>query len=359
MGIRYISLAYCQTSINSLLCAGVPKPAGTNFGHNLVRRRRMKKHIFLCLQVLCSLALLGWVISLVPADSWTVLAATPLHYIALAATSMVGNQALCALRLYRLLQGPLPDVKFSLVCKSTWLGYFCSSFLPSSVGGDVVKLAWLAKNLGHGAVILAGMMLERVLSLIVTVVMVFVFFMWYASRKGYVLTSTPDALWLPASGIAGLAFCCVAGIWAMRSRHRYAALLRDYACQMREALRHWRQTPGRLLEAAFWSAAALGLTGIGVLLPIVWTTGADISALQAIGCNAATSLLTLIPVTINGIGVYEAGLVGLLAMLGVAEADAAQAAVCLRLMFVIVALPGACWLRFDSPAGKKHSLDHW
>jgi len=86
---------------------------------------------------------------------------------------------------------------------------------------------------------------------------------------------------------------------------------------------------------------------------MVRATGADINALQAIGCIATVTLLTLVPVAINGIGIYEAGLVGLLTILGVTETDAAQAAVCLRLVLVIAALPGVCWLRVGRPDGKK------
>jgi uncharacterized membrane protein YbhN (UPF0104 family) len=313
----------------------------------------MKKKLFLSLHILLSLVLLAWVVSLVPAGSWTALAAAPLHHIALATAAMIGNQALCAFRLYRLLRRPLPAAKFFLIFKGTWLGYFCSSFLPSSVGGDAVKLAWLAQNLGHGAAILAGMVVERVTSLMVTLVIVFVFLMRYASRQGYALAPGSGTLWLPASGIAGLALCCAIGIWAARSQHRYAALLRGYAGQIREALSSWRQAPGAVLEAGFWSAGTFVVAGLGVLLPIVWATGADISALQAIGCIAAATLLTLVPVAINGIGIYEAGLVGLLTMLGVTEAGAAQAAICLRLVLVIAALPGAYWLRFDQPDSPK------
>lgn len=306
----------------------------------------MKKKLVLGLQILLSLVLLGWVLSLVPADSWHALAAAPLHYVALAVIAMVSNQALCAIRLYRLLRGALPETQFSLIFKSTWLGFFCSSFLPSSVGGDIVKFAWLSKSLGNSATILAGMVVERVLNLGLTVSIACVFLMQSTFRLGYLSTGR-GIVWLLTLGVAGLALCCVAGVWATRSQHRYATLLRAYANQLREALRNWQQAPWRLLETVFWSGAAYIIAGIGVLAPTTWAAGADISSLQAIGCIATATLLTLIPVTINGIGVYEAGLAGLLVVASCSPEVSAQVAILMRIVTTLAALPGACWLRFN------------
>ena len=315
----------------------------------------MKKKIIFGLQILLSIALLGWMIVLLPVSVWRELAVAPLHYIALAVLNMVGVLALNAFRLYRLLQGILPGEKFGVIFKGTWLGYFCSSFLPSSVGGDAVKLVWLTKNLGNSATILAGMVVERVLNLCVTIVIAGVFIVQSASSLDSVFSAKPSTLWVLTLCIAGLALCYATGVWATRSQHRYATLLRGYAGQVREALQYWKQHPWRLFETVFWSAAALTLAGSGVLLPAAWTVGVDISALQAIGCIASVTLLALIPVALNGIGIYEAGLVGLLITIGVSEANAVQAAIALRFVLTLSSIPGACWLRFSHFGKEKNS----
>jgi hypothetical protein len=304
----------------------------------------MKKKLLFGLQILLSIALLGWVITLVPVDAWRNLPAVPLHHIALAMTCMVGFLALGALRLYRLLKGFVPGANFFLIFKGTWLGYFCSSFLPSSVGGDAVKLVWLSKRLGNSAAILAGMVVERVLNLSITIVIASVFLVQSASRLEYTFSTRPNTLWLLMLGIIGLTLCGAAGLFIARSQHRLAVRLRDYARQIREALQYWKQHPWCLFEAIFWSGSALILTGVGVLLPAVWAVGADISALQAIGCISTVTLLALIPLAVNGIGVYEAGLVGLLVMANCSPEASAQVAILVRIIIIFAALPGAGWL---------------
>jgi uncharacterized membrane protein YbhN (UPF0104 family) len=190
------------------------------------------------------------------------------------------------------------------------------------------------------------MVVERVLNLGVTITIASVFFVGFALRTDYTFPAELSIPWLLILGIVGLALCGVIGMWAVHSQHRYAVLLRSYTGQACKALYCWRQSPRLLLETVGWCSATFVVGGIGVLLPIVRATGADISLLQAIGCTSAATLLTLIPVAINGIGVYEAGVVGLLAIVGVAEANAAQAAILLRLVMIITAAPGAYWLRF-------------
>lgn len=302
----------------------------------------MHKKFLSLLQYAIAAALFIWVLSFVPVDSWSNLTGTSLIYLFPAFLGVILCQTLAAFRLYLFISSLIHNVSFCAVFKATWLGYFCSYFLPASIGGDVVKLIWIARKYQKNDVLLAGMVAERVISLFVTATVALLFFLTLPTTN---IEIDIARFYMMAALIALAAVLCSVIVYCIR---RYTKLVPEkviaYIHGARQALSHWKRARKPIVRAVALSALILLISGLAVLTPLLRSAGVSISPLHSIGCVSLVTLLTLIPVTINGIGVYEAGLVGVLALLGCPAESAAEAAVLMRLLSLIAALPGAYWL---------------
>ncbi|MDR1921560.1 MAG: flippase-like domain-containing protein [Candidatus Adiutrix sp.] len=304
----------------------------------------MRSKLLIFLQIITTVALLAWLVSLVPAQAWENLTTiSPLYFMA-ATASLIACQAIGAFRLQRIFLRTLPQAGFLLIFKSTWLGYFCSSFLPGSIGGDAVKFVWLKRALGQGPAVLAGMVMERAVSFSITLAVA----LWALAGLSLHLDLTRWAglrAWLPLFALAGAALALAFLLLTRYARPDRTVRLRGHMRTFWRTLRLWRQSPALTAETAALSLLSLVFAGAGVLAPLCWAVGYEITALQAVWCISLVTVITLVPVTVNGLGVYEAGLTSFLTASGCPLAEAAQAAILMRLVIIAAALPGALWLR--------------
>jgi uncharacterized membrane protein YbhN (UPF0104 family) len=95
-------------------------------------------------------------------------------------------------------------------------------------------------------------------------------------------------------------------------------------------------------------ALAVSLAGVlsylFSLLILAHELGIDVNLAQVAGVTGLTYFLTLLPISLNGWGVREVGVVALYSTLG-AEADQAVAlALVSRALLMISSLPGAIWV---------------
>jgi uncharacterized membrane protein YbhN (UPF0104 family) len=204
-----------------------------------------------------------------------------------------------------------------------FVGMYFNLLLPTSVGGDVVRAWYLDNGGGRRLAALASVFLDRFSGLIVLLALACVG-----------ISVTPLALpdWIPwfiwtTAACAVLAMVAAAGMSQITS---IKALQK-----VRLALEKLRQ-PGLLIGSTLLS---LGVQAGNVIL--VWLVG------QALGIDVPAgyywimvpmvSLLTMLPISINGWGVRENATVLFLAPLGVTK----DTAVTLALLWFAVFLTGS------------------
>lgn len=183
-----------------------------------------------------------------------------------------------------------------------YLGMFFSLFLPTSIGGDVVRAWVLAEQPRRRGAALLSVVSERFSGLIALVILAFL-----AALVQY------DTLpWWVLASVLGLTVGMVGGLTLLPIGKRYSIKLKSLA----QALSLSRQHRGR-----WWVALGLAfLVQLGSIVQIALVGHALGLSVPLLGYAVAVplvSLLTMLPLSLNGLGIREGSLILLLAPFGV------------------------------------------
>jgi uncharacterized membrane protein YbhN (UPF0104 family) len=213
----------------------------------------------------------------------------------------------------------------------TFAMLFSSNFLPTTIGGDVVRLAG-AIHLGFDRVIsVASLLVDRLVGM-AGMAMALPF-----GLPGY-LHSQPGS---PAAVSLSIPWL-----------NPLAGKIREFLDRLTQALAVWLRKPRSLL-------AALGFTWVHMLCTFatVWLLlggmGEQISFWLVMGLWSTTYFVTLLPISINGMGVQELAMTYFyVSMGGISEPSGLTLALLMRLLQMIASLPGALFIP-DIMAGKR------
>lgn len=208
----------------------------------------------------------------------------------------------------------------------TFTGLFAGNFLPTTVGGDLVRLAGTTRLHYDGAACAASLVADRVIGLIGMLVV----FPLGAQTCRHLIGATPDLPWASAS-LAGAS----SSLW-QRGGQLGMHLLRALA----EVARH----PGHALLAlaltwghmlCLFGLIGLVLSGMGEPLPMSTVAG----------LWSLVYVVTLLPVSINGLGVQELSAIYVFTHFGgVSPAAGVAVSLLMRVLMVFASLPGAVLL---------------
>lgn len=210
-------------------------------------------------------------------------------------------------------------------------GNFFNLVLPTSIGGDVARGWYLARGSRRGPAAALSVLADRLIGLYVLVAL---------ACAAALVEPLPGWVrgWVAAAGaggLLGLVLLAVARRWqppAGRRRWR----------EMAAALEFYARSP-RLL----WLATLLSLAVQWLNVLLVWfvalAVGADVSLVFCCVLMPLVTLLTLAPISVNGMGVREGGMVVLLAPLGIAADQAVTLSLLWFAVFLAAGLAGGVW----------------
>lgn len=190
------------------------------------------------------------------------------------------------------------------------IGMYFNLLLPTSVGGDVVRIWYLNAGSGRKLRATAATMLDRLSGLVVLVALACVAVLFAPAE-------TP--LWVPLSAF-GIAMAGACGVLALAAFVRWGRLneqRKQQVAMLWEAVRSPRLlaiTTVLSVVVQLASAAIVWLVGQGLGFGIPVTYYAVFVPM--------VSLLTLLPLSLNGMGVREWACAFFLAPLGVSQAAA-------------------------------------
>jgi uncharacterized membrane protein YbhN (UPF0104 family) len=262
------------------------------------------------------------------------LARIDLRWVAVLVLVLVAYVMLRSLRWWLVAGAGAERLRFGPLCAGNVVGIALGSFSPMQAG-ELAKVELAARRTGIGRIELAAMfVLERLLD---TVVVAAMFGIGLATSLAGKLALDPRILWLALAlvlpALAVVAFAC----------RRWPEPARRVAGRLRAVLAH----PGRLLVAfaltlASWACVVVAWVVSANCFDIELGAGL---AMALIGAVTFVRLATLVP---GGIGVDEAGIVGLMLLVG-HPAERAQAfAIGSRIIDLILlslALAVLPWLR--------------
>lgn len=248
-----------------------------------------------------------------------------------------------------------------------FVGMFFNLFLPTSVGGDAVRAVYLARGHGRRVDALLSVLLDRLSGLLVLIGLVCVAAIFCPVE-------------LPAQiqvAVWGIGLAAVVGVAAMpfvtrllSKWHwpgdglaaRTVSRLRHLAHSGEKAVALCRDRPGMLAGTTVISvvvqvlnAVIVGLVGVGL--------GLDVPPVYYGVAAPMVVLLTLVPISVNGLGLREGGMVLFLAPVGVAPAAAITLAFLWFSVQTAASLCGAAvylFGRFSPPedlSGERATLD--
>jgi uncharacterized membrane protein YbhN (UPF0104 family) len=245
---------------------------------------------------------------------------------------------------------PLP---FFRALKLYYICTFFSLVLPSSVGGDAVRM-WMARRQGltlGGAI--NGVMLERIVTVLALVVLV-------ASTQPLLYSRIPDEgmHWifplLTAGGVAGILVLMVldrlppgfSHLRLVRGLARLASDTRKLFLKPFDAV--------RVLLLALVGHANLSFTVYVLALGLK----IEVSAIDCLVLVPPVILATTLPISIAGWGVREQAMVTVFGLIGIAAQSSGVLSILLGLVTTAACLPGGLlWLAMADRASVTQAIE--
>jgi uncharacterized membrane protein YbhN (UPF0104 family) len=205
-----------------------------------------------------------------------------------------------------------------------FIGMFFNLLLPTSVGGDVVRAWYLDGRSGRRSAAFLSVLVDRASGLLVLLSLACLGLLLYPGEL-------PSRIHWSVWGTAGAA---VAGLAALGVGYRFLGeryqAFRDLAVNLR---------PGALAVTTGLSVAVQA-ANVAVVWLVGEAVGAAVPAAYYWILVPMVTLLTLLPVSLNGMGVREEGTILFLAPLGVAEGTALAVAFLWFAVFTTASLCG-------------------
>jgi uncharacterized membrane protein YbhN (UPF0104 family) len=286
-------------------------------------RARISNNRQIILRGLGTLLAVGLIFVLIKEEGWEeVLAAfkslSPARVI-LALIFILISRVFVATRWHVLLRTGRVAIPYSRTLALTFTGLFASNFLPTTIGGDVVRLAG-AMQMGYDrAVALASIAADRLIGMLGMV---------FALPFGL-----PQALSvLNRNPVQAVAFPALLG------------RARDFARRTFQSFSTWLNQPLALLAALGCTWAHM-LCTFAALYILIEGLGAHVSFWLIGGLWSVTYFVTLVPISINGYGVQELSLTYLLSSAaGLGATLSLAVAIMIRVLYMLASLPGAAFL---------------
>jgi glycosyltransferase 2 family protein len=297
------------------------------------RKRRLP--VLRVLGTLVAMALLGY---LLWQQGWQEIAAavrqiTPLRF-ALACMLTIASRLFVSGRWHILLRSAGVNISAAQTARLTFGGLFASNFLPTTVGGDVARLGGGLRLNYNQSVLIASLIVDRLVGMAG---------MALALPFGLPALLNSTALttaWIgsPAGGLAGTV--------AFKNAHLKGLLLKGEGAlrRMLQALGLWLSRPlPLLLSLAFtWGHMLCLFASLWLLLD---SMGQPVPFWLIGGLWSISYFITLLPVSINGLGWQEGSLYFLFFVVaGVSDPVSLTLPLLIRILQMFASLPGAFFI---------------
>jgi uncharacterized membrane protein YbhN (UPF0104 family) len=277
-----------------------------------------------------SAALLAWVAW--HTDDWDQVASAFAHMrveLWLAALALLAAaQAVSAWR-WQMLARPLGfERTVPQLLSYYFIGMYFNLLLPTSVGGDVVRAWYLNGRDGRRLAALAAVFLDRFSGLLV---------MLGLACAGVLLSPHELPEWVPGV-VWGTAGCAVLAVAAVPLAARWGGKVSSRLAKVRLALA--QLTAPRLLVGSTVLSLGVQAGNVALLMLVGAAIGVPVPLAYYWILVPMVTLLTMLPVSINGTGVREGAMVLFLAPFGVPRELAVTLALLWFSVFLVASLAG-------------------
>jgi uncharacterized protein (TIRG00374 family) len=229
---------------------------------------------------------------------------------------------------------PLPTLT-----RHYFAGQFVSNVMPSTVGGDVVRIARCAKNVGSTTVAFGSVVLERLSGMIALPLLVLVGFVL---RPSLLHADHAWLAWLTAAATLGVLALIViaAGHPSIAGRFATNENWTRFIGAVFIGVDRARRDIGQAL-VVLGTAILYQLSIVGAYVLIFRALDVDVPIAAAFAFVPAVSMLQVIPISFGGIGVREGALWSFRHGLGISGSAAVTAGLLWYASLFVVSLIGA------------------
>jgi uncharacterized membrane protein YbhN (UPF0104 family) len=269
---------------------------------------------------------LGLLIWLVAQQDWkaflTTIRTMRWAYVLLAAALVVVTQGLNATRWFTLLRAIQLPISWRRSTELFFAGLYVSNFLPTTIGGDVLRISGIAAESEDRVTAGATVVVDRLVSLA-----------GMALLLPFSLIYVAPALQSKASYQSPLYF--LGFNWTERIHPVFRRVWNAFSL--------WKNKPGALLASLCLSLAGVFCYLLSLLF-LAHELDMSVNLYEVAGVTGLTYFLTLLPISLNGWGIREVGVVAFYSALGAGADQAVTLALVSRAMLMISSLPGAVWV---------------
>jgi uncharacterized protein (TIRG00374 family) len=229
-------------------------------------------------------------------------------WLALALVVYAAQQMIGVWRWDRLLRAQHVAVAKNKLTESIWVSMFFNNFLPSNIGGDVVRITDTAPEAGSKTLATTVVLVDRALGLtaLLLVAAVGAFIAWLTG------IDVPGSrwLWLACSGLIAAAIFVIAmpdfvGHLLAPVRALNRPWVTERAQRLEEAVMRFGKAPG-VLAGAFGAAIVVQMTIVAFYLLTAKGLSVPLPLLLGAVLIPVSLAVQMAPISINGFGVREA-----------------------------------------------------
>jgi glycosyltransferase 2 family protein len=252
---------------------------------------------------------------------------------------MGASFVLAALRWQRVLAVFDARVPLRRLCSHYLAGQFVGNVLPSTVGGDVLRVSRCTKDTGSAEVAFASVVIERLTGFFALPVLIVAGFLARRDLLAY------GRSWI-ALAIAGVTLAFLGVVLMLAAHPQAAGRFKDHENWMRYigivhiGVDRLRRDP-RDAAWALGAALAYQLCVIAAVYCAIHTIGISVPNGAVLAFVPAVAIAQVLPISLGGLGIREGTLALLLHPLGVATGRAVAVGLVWYAMTLLVSLVGA------------------
>ncbi len=276
-------------------------------------------------------------------------------YFALALAIMVVTILPMAWRWKLLLRAKGVHEEIPWLTRAYFVSYAAGQVLPTSVGGDAVRIFETARrHPGHGNTAAATVLLERAIGGAATLLLAAIGFLLAIGHYDVGAYLWIEAFFVVATVVFGFLLFSKRARPLLKLGRPLLAIVRldRLVSQVYHAMHSYRDHVGVLFVVFF---VTLGVQAVRVLA--IWLSGEavgiDLSPRPYYVMGPLLFLVMLVPFTLNGLAVREAFFVSFLGNVGVDGDSAFAAGFLFFVVTVLMALPGAVILAWEGIRGPR------
>ncbi len=272
-------------------------------------------------------------------ELWAILAKSHGGWILLALILQLGSTYLAAYRWFKISKLLIFKERLSFYVQSYFKGTFFNQVLPSSIGGDAVRMIDLTRKGYDKKEAFYGVFVDRVVGLVGLLTLNLIASILFYGTFEHDLSQL--IIFISLSGLVGFASLFVFDKIHFLSKYKFLNLFHRLSKRLNELY-----SSKKVLVKHISISVAVHFLSVLTMYGISLSIDAHLSFQMLLIAVPPVFLLTIVPVSLAGWGIREGAMVGIFTLVGANPTKILAMSILYGLLLIISALPGSYfWIK--------------